>query len=196
MNVERSGPVLRPDEREDSQEEAFRRIYEDNYGPILAYCLRRLAHADAHDAVAEVFSIAWRKLGDAPPDDKIRSWLYGIAYRVPSHHWRGRRRAARLRDRVAHLRSVDPAGPEALAVRRSGQSLVLEAAARLREPDQEILRLAGWEEMAHGDIASLLGISVAAVDQRFHRAKRRLADEYQKLEADRGGRPAGRWEGT
>ena len=75
-----------------SAENVFDRLYRAHHSAVLAYCLRRLAPSDAHDVVSEVFTIAWRKIEARPADDKIRSWLYGIAYRVLSHHWRGRRR--------------------------------------------------------------------------------------------------------
>ena len=50
------------------------------------------------------------------------------------------------------------------------------------DDDQEIVQLAMWEELSASDIATVLGISRAAVDQRFTRAKKRLA---RQLEGDR-----------
>lgn len=41
--------------------------------------------------------------------------------------------------------------------------------------------LAAWDERPHSEIAGLLGCSVNAVDQRLHRARRRLASKYRKL---------------
>ena len=56
---------------------------------------------------------------------------------------------------------------------------MLDAATTLRLPDQEILRLAAWEGLPHSDIANILEISVSAVDQRLHRAKKRLAAAFE-----------------
>lgn len=159
----------------------FARLYDAHFGAVLAYCLRRVDHADAQDAAAEVFTIAWSKLAEAPPEEKRRSWLYGIAYRVIGHQWRSRSRRRRLRDRVAAVPSNPASSPEAAVVQRLEGRLVIEAARRLRPSDREILRLAGWEELPHAEIATLLGISTAAVDQRFHRAKERLAREYDRI---------------
>jgi RNA polymerase sigma-70 factor (ECF subfamily) len=164
-----------------SDDEAFDRLYRLHYHAILAYCRRRTNATEAQDAAAEVFLVAWRRMDDRPDDDQIRAWLYGIAYRVIGHQWRGQHRRRRL-----HLRLVGVAQPaqpaaEAVAVGRSEDRRVLDAAARLRPSDQEILRLAGWEQLPHRKIAVVLGISPAAVDQRFHRAKKRLAREYDRL---------------
>jgi RNA polymerase sigma-70 factor (ECF subfamily) len=159
-------------------EAAFRRLYELHYAEVLAYCLRRTDRSDAHDATSEVFLIAWRKIDELPEAEKVRSWLFGIAYRVLGHQWRSRARYGRLKRKVAVTSNSAAPGPETVVVRRAEDRRVLDAVRRLRPSDQEILRLAGWEEIPHAEIAEILGISVAAVDQRFHRAKRRLAREY------------------
>jgi RNA polymerase sigma-70 factor (ECF subfamily) len=43
---------------------------------------------DANDASAEVFTIAWRRVADAPGPDSHLPWLYGIPRSVVSetHH--------------------------------------------------------------------------------------------------------------
>ena len=171
---------LRPDA-------AFRRCYETHYRDVLAYCRRRVGDADAPDVAAEVFTVAWRRIDDLP-DDHQRAWLFAVAYRVIGHNWRSRRRYSRLKQRVAGVADTGPRDPEAIVVQRAQDRRVREAAARLRDTDQEILRLAGWEELPHAEIAEVLDISVAAVDQRFHRAKKRLAREYDRMV--RGGDPA------
>jgi RNA polymerase sigma factor (sigma-70 family) len=99
---------------------------------------------------------------------------------VVSHHWRSRRRFHNLVNRVGGLRQEVSPDPEAQVIRRAEDRRVIEAARRLTETDQEILRLAGWEALPHDEIGSVLGISVAAVDQRFSRAKQRLAKEYDR----------------
>lgn len=167
--------------RFENAELAFRRIYDAHYGDVLAYCRRRTQAPDAHDAVSEVFIVVWKKIDGRPDDEKVRAWLFGIAYRVLSHQWRGRDRYQRLQRRLSGTATrVEPAAEES-AERHWEYELVLEAARRLKDSDQEILRLAGWEELAHSDIAEMLGTSVAAVDQRFHRAKKRLARAYDDL---------------
>ncbi len=47
--------------------------------PVLAYCLRRGTHADAHEAASEVFSIAWRKFSDVPEGEAGLDWVFGIS---------------------------------------------------------------------------------------------------------------------
>ena len=159
----------------------YRRIYDSHYRAILAYCLRRVGSADAQDAAAEVFTIAWRRLGDVPLDESQRGWLYGVAYRVLSHQWRAEGRRTRLTARLASSPPQPSKSIDEQLVMRQDYDLVRKAAARLNPIDREVLQLVVWEEMSHDQVAQMIGSSGPAVKQRFHRAKRRLAREFKKL---------------
>ena len=67
-------------------------------------------------------------------------------------------------------------------VRHERDRVMLAALARLRVQDQEILRLAWWEELPHTEIAEILGCSPNAATHRVQRAARRGAKEYQRLD--------------
>lgn len=146
---------------------------------MLAYCLRRTAVQDAHDATSEVFSVAWRRLDDLPAGEQELPWLYGVARNVLAQQWRSSGRFRRLVGRVASQPFRVVPDPATEVLRRVEFTNVLNAAATLKMSDQEILRLAAWEGLRHADIAQILGISVAAVDQRLHRAKKRLVQAYE-----------------
>jgi RNA polymerase sigma-70 factor (ECF subfamily) len=163
----------------------FRRVFAERHRDVYAYCLRRTNPDDALDAAAEVFLTAWRRMEDMPDGDSVLPWLYGVARRVLSHQRRGQRRLRRLRLRAGTLGNLGPESPEAIVVRREEFALVLKALSRLRATDQEVLRLAAWDDLDHATIAGLLGCSVNAVDQRLHRARRRLAYQYRSLARDR-----------
>lgn len=164
-------------------EAEFRGLYNRHYDAIHSYFLRRTGPVNAQDLTAEVFVVAWRRIDDVPRGEEALLWLYGVAANVAAHQRRTVARKARLETR---LRSVPANGtdePEPQVVRRAEYDRVLAATARLRPTDQEILRLAAWEELPHDQISRLLGCSVAAVDQRLHRARKRLAKEYRKVRA-------------
>ena len=71
--------------------------------------------------------------------------------------------------------------PESQVVRRQEYDLVLDALSRLRPLDQEVVRLAIWEELSHEQIARSIGSTETAVRQRFHRAKRTLLREFERI---------------
>ncbi len=75
-----------------TRDDRLTRLYEKHNRAIRAYCLRRIGDADASDAVAEVFAVAWRRIDDVPDDEMTLPWLYGVARRVVSDHYRSSNR--------------------------------------------------------------------------------------------------------
>ncbi len=149
---------------------AFETLFEKHARAVFAYVVRRTSSAaDAEDAAAETFAIAWRR-HDAIPDDAL-PWLYGVARRVLANQRRGGDRRLRLIDRLRSL----PAAPVGHI---GGESTpAIDALDRLRPDDQELLRLVAWEELSHAEIAIVLGISPNAVAIRLHRARARFEVE-------------------
>jgi hypothetical protein len=50
----------------DTGDRWYRTVYDAHATPLLAYFLRRVSQNQAHDLVAEVFLIAWRRRAVAP----------------------------------------------------------------------------------------------------------------------------------
>ena len=161
-----------------SQDSRFRRLYEEHRAAVMAYCLRRASRSDAMDAVAETFVVAWRRIDRLPRDDAERSWLYAVALRVLANQRRSSRRLGNLRSKLGGVVGVAQPDPEEVLVRAEDERRLLKALARLRPADQELLRLVTWEEHPRDQVAQMLGISRAALDQRLHRAVSRLRIEH------------------
>lgn len=160
-------------------ETTFIQLYEEHFDDVHAFCVRRVGRDDADDAAAEVFTVAWRRIGEIE-STSTRGWLFGVARKVVLNRWRSSSRRRSLRDRVRGLRSDQPDLPENIVVRRDEDNAVLRTLNQLRSADREILCLAAWEDLSGPEIAVSLGISTTAVHQRLHRAKRR----FSKLLAD------------
>ncbi|MEO3750575.1 sigma-70 family RNA polymerase sigma factor [Streptomyces sp. B6B3] len=169
----------------DAQAEHFDRLFRSTLRRVTAYCLRRTSETSAHDAVSEVYAIAWRKRRRLPGDEhEAALWLLGVARNVLANQARGQRRWARLLRRAAE----QPA-PEQLPAAHAdhgddGDHDLTEAMARLSDTDRELLRLAYWDDLSHGDIAHLLGISPGAVSTRLYRARERLRARLAPDESD------------
>jgi RNA polymerase sigma factor (sigma-70 family) len=170
----------------------FQSLYSAHYGAVVAYARRRTADiVDAQDVVAETFTIVWRRLPEVPEGDAALPWLYGVARRVLANQRRGSRRRADLSARLVGQvgQSIDVEGQ---VVAGDERRTVLAALARLRPADQEILRLAVWEELPHRDIAGVVGCSESSVAVRLHRARTRLGREIGKEERRIGQETLGR----
>ena len=152
----------------------FRQLFEAHYESISRYCHRRLPSADANDAAAEVFAVAWRKLDQVPSDNAALPWLYGIARNEVSTMRRSVRRLGFLRAKLASEPLYGEPGPESVVVRNAEQRQLLAALGTLRPWDQEIIRLRAYEELSFPEVAVVLDFSVDAAKKRSARAMRRL----------------------
>ncbi|WP_251096102.1 sigma-70 family RNA polymerase sigma factor [Streptomyces sp. Caat 7-52] len=164
-----------------SNDEIFAAAYREHYWAVSRYVARRLqGRADeVEEVVAEVFTVAWRRRADLPGTPL--PWLYGVARNCLANAVRGHGRRLRLMDRLgndeaAHGRHI-AAGPDAEAP----GAWVHEALDRLAPADQEVLRLAAWEELGAEEIAVALGCGKRAATMRLHRARRRLRAEIDRL---------------
>jgi RNA polymerase sigma factor (sigma-70 family) len=161
-------------------QERFRKLFLLQYRNVLAYALRRTSNlADAQDVLADTFTVAWRRITDAPEGDAARAWLYGIAYRTVANHRRSARRLQALRERLHSQPQIVPE-PNDLVSQHENLSAVLAALGRLPAAEQEVLRLAAWENLSHQEIGAVLGCSENAAAVRLHRARRRLAQQMKE----------------
>ena len=174
----------------------FVEVYERFHRHVYGYCRRRTGADRVEDAVADVFLTVWRRIDQVPEGDECLPWLYGVAFRVLSHQWRGASRRQRLREKLVAVGVESISGPEEHIVINEEARMVHEALARLKPTDQEILRLNAWEDLAATDISLALGISAGAVRQRLYEARKNLTREFNKLEKKAGTASAARKGGT
>lgn len=147
----------------------FEQLFAEHADAVHRFVVRRTP-GDADDIVAETFLIAWRKL-DAVPDDAA-PWLFTTARWVLRNSERSVRRRQRLIARQQHEpASTQPDPADAV----TDQVIVQEALSSLSEADQEVLRLAEWDQLGAADAGRVLGCSASAFSVRLHRARKRFA---------------------
>lgn len=154
--------------------ELFDALFREEVAAIGSYCRWRApSSADAEDAVAEVFLIAWRRLDDVPTGRDARLWLYGTARRVLANQARASVRRGKL---------IEKLGVQPLPVETENDQLaarVHEALSALRVGDREILLLAEWEGLTPAEIASVVQCSPVTVRVRLHRARGRFRAAFK-----------------
>jgi RNA polymerase sigma-70 factor (ECF subfamily) len=65
--------------------------------------------------------------------------------------------------------------PLHVVVQSADDRLVFDAVQRLKRTDREIVMLDVWEDLSRQEIAEVMGMTRAAIDQRIHRAYQKLA---------------------
>ncbi len=85
----------------------FEQMYTTHRDAIWSYAVRRVARDEVDDAVAEVFTVAWRKMSQAPQADRQLPWLYGIGKNVVRNTNRSSNRRQRLWKKVSSMPPLD-----------------------------------------------------------------------------------------
>jgi RNA polymerase sigma-70 factor (ECF subfamily) len=151
-------------------EERFRALFAAAYPVLRRYAYHRgLAAPDADDLVAEVLTVAWRRLDDVPADDPI-PWLIAVARNVWRNGLRTEQRRSALAARLPRAAVQPPPGDPDDEPGRLRAVL-----ATLPDDDQELLRLVAWDGLTPAQMAAVLGCTPGAARVRLHRARTRLA---------------------
>lgn len=152
-------------------------LYAEAYPRIRRY-IGSLVHdqTEAEDLTQDTFLRAYRSR-DALRDPQAQvTWLYRIATNVTVD--RMRRHARQPATAEAEIEEIDPPDEGAAlhtVVERSEMShCIQEFLTDLPDPYRAVLLMADLQEMTGREIAELLGISLATVKIRIHRARQKL----------------------
>lgn len=152
--------------------ESFGALYEYYYNPMvaLAYSVLGDIHL-AEDAAQEAFAVACRDLSTLRRKAKFAAWLAGICRNVARQMQRTKGRFIDLNEQAA-VKNEDKKDSRAGAIRR--------AVWKLQPGERELVVLRYYDNMPYEQIASVLNISVQAVNGRLIRAKRKLAKYLER----------------
>jgi RNA polymerase sigma factor (sigma-70 family) len=148
---------------------AFARIVDRYQGPVRSF-LRRICinEADADDLAQEVFLSAWTRLRLLQDAARLKSWLFGIAWRQ-----------SKMRDRsMARTRPRDQAGQELQDDRTDSaqeMNLALQQALAELTPEQRagvaLCLAGGW---SHAEAAEVLDMPLGTLKSHVSRGRARL----------------------
>ncbi len=141
--------------------------------PIFRFCLRMLGdRSEAEDAAQDTFFTAWRAIGRFRGQAKFSTWLYRLATNRCLKQL-GRRPTAALDELSERPGNLGVPETEFEASQRIQTTAA--AISRLTPEQRIVLILREVEELAYGEIATILGVSVTAVKSRLNRARVELA---------------------
>ena len=140
--------------------------------------------ATAEDLVQQAYAVALER----PPRDPkaLPAWLMRVMRNLAARSFRDESRRERREERVARPEGDDePLGD--LVERAELQRAVMEAVLQLEEPFRSTVLLRYFEERSPEEVARRLGVPVATVGTRLHRALEKLRT---RLDREQGGRTA------
>lgn len=168
-------------------DEALERLFRLYHAPLVRYLTRRLGDRDwAEEVAQETFLRALRQ--DTLTNE--RSWLFAVATNLVRDEARKdeRRRnrlqllAAEERERESERLEAPESAEEYDAKRAAEMALARRAVDALAERDRLAL-LMREEGLDYHEIAEALGLSFGSVGTTLARARRRLTESYEALQA-------------
>lgn len=154
---------------------ALSQIHNQYYRPIYRYISFRVSdHKLAEDLTSEVFTRLLSALRNkSAPQNTLQGWLFGVASRVVSDHYRqqARAREVELSDMIAD----DRASPDERVGHRIRLEQLRDALQELTEEQQRVLALRYGFGMRVREVAQTIGKSEGAVKQLQLRAITALA---------------------
>lgn len=177
---------------------AYRRLVEENSANVYNLAFKLLGNEqEAEDVLQETFLSAFEAIGRFEGRSRLSTWLYRIAHNASLMRLRKRKRMTAFSldepppgDELGAL-SVSPllvdwsTIPDDQLLTAEARTEMDRAVADLPETLRSTFVLRDIQGLSGAETAEVLGISVAAVKTRLHRARLRLRDRLSGYFAER-----------
>jgi RNA polymerase sigma-70 factor, ECF subfamily len=138
------------------------------------------------DVFQETFLAAWQSAATFRGDSSVRTWLFAIARHAVERQFRRRVGEPPAADHVPIDELGVSAGwgqtasPEDALLQQEESAIVRRALDRLSAEDRRVLVLRDLEGLGGEAAAAVLGIGLAALKSRLHRARLRFAAQLKE----------------
>jgi len=149
--------------------ESFGILYERYHSSMVALAYSMLSDRDlAEDAAQEVFAAACRDIAKLKSKEKFAAWLAGICRNTARQMLRSKGRDTILTDGQLTVSSTSDGDSQL-------RTVVSRAIQQLKPAERELIVLRYYDNLPYERIASVLDVSIQAVNGRLNRAKRKIA---------------------
>jgi len=159
----------------------FETVYSDVFPVLFKVVYRILRDQEAAEEVCHDAFIRFFQHSSTLPDvTQAKYWLLRVGKNLAYNNSKRRGRESQANQRAWHepQRSQDTGAASLL--REETARLVHDAVNRLPGNLRDVIVLKEYGDLSYGEIAETLGISIANVKVRVHRARSRLAQELEE----------------
>jgi len=164
--------------------ERLNTLFRTYHQPLVRFLTRQVGDSDwAEEIAQETFVRALQQ--DTIASE--RSWIFAVAMNLVRDHARKDARQKKRLERMEEEAKVDAVvtpGPTSME-RDEERAMARQAVDALAERDRDAL-LMREEGLSYEEIAAALDLSVGSVGTTLSRARRRLMEAYEALQADAG----------
>lgn len=162
------------------KDEELERLFRTYHAPLVRYLTRRLGDRDwAEEVAQETFLRALRQ--DSLASE--RSWLFAVATNLVRDEARKNERRRRHLALLAEAERDETVEPDLTALERAQESAMARRAVESLAERDRLALLMREEGLNYEEIAGALGLSVGSIGTTLARARRRLAESYEALQA-------------
>lgn len=163
--------------------DAFAQLAGRHQASLYRFALRSCGgERDAEDALQDGLLAAWRGAATFRRDSAVRTWLFQVLVHACRRRQRRRSGEPSRHDPVEQAGEIP--GPEShpderLAARQVGEAIDA-ALAAMPEEAREVLVLRDVDGLSGDETAAALGLSLAAMKSRLHRARLELKERVER----------------
>lgn len=170
---------------QNGDQEAYRRLVEDNQRKVYGFALRYTnRHEDADEIAQETFIRAHRGLNTFRGRSSFRTWLYRIAVNCCHNHKRKEKRTAadeEIEEIGASLTDRKNPSPLRRAMDTQTRSMIDEALDKLSKQQRAVFVMKYLQHHSVAEISEALGCAQGTVKKQLFRAVGRMRENLAPL---------------
>lgn len=171
------------------EQTAFQKLVDQHKDKVLNTCYRFLLNReDAEDVSQEVFIEVYESIAHFRGDAQLSTWIYRIAVSKCLDELKKRRRKKRVTSfgRILHIedivvRFMSDRRPDVAIEEKEGLKQISEVLDKLPDNQRIAFTLSKIEGYNNREIADIMKTTVVSVETWVHRAKRKTAQELQRI---------------
>ncbi|MET0243379.1 MAG: sigma-70 family RNA polymerase sigma factor [Flavitalea sp.] len=164
------------------RQEVFSEIFQKHFKALRNFLSYQFGNTEeVADTAQEAFATLWQNCSKVT-FDTATGYVYKVAYNK-SLKLKSHQKVVLAYEQQAVGKSENIESPEFLLEEKQFKEKLLTAIASLNEPQRVAFLMHRIDKMKYAEIASVLGISVKAVEKRISQALTTLKDEFKKEQA-------------